>query len=347
MRIYQYSSGLILDEQFNSLGPEWSSTDPANTTIENGSLQLTHSFLRDVSFLREIPAGAGAFEAVVNYTPTAVNDRAGLILFKSSIETAELLESEDANQSKLENIKVIKNDDVFDLYMKRNGSFEFIDSATYSFSKIGFVVKQGSGSGFVPFRVDQFIITKNDRLEVVNLYEGFKVELTIDSTLLRATADITGKVTFALPHLITSGTLKIYDQQSNLIGEITTEFVGGDVYYYGSFLELRKDGVSLSDLNPNDIGNIATGKLEEKLEVYNPTATELDDVKIQVKQYSGDNGYQWIDVAPDIYGTPGSYSDMLTIENLPGQTSSFFWIKVEKQEEIMDEEIFFSIEIDH
>ncbi|MGM7634151.1 hypothetical protein [Bacillus sp. Hm123] len=347
MRIYQYSSGLILDEQFNSLSPEWSSTDPANTTIENGSLKMTHSFLRDVSILRDIPAEAGAFEAVVNYTPTVINDRAGLLLFNSSIETAELLESEDANLANLENIKIIKNENAFDLYMKRNESFEFIDSAAYPFSKIGFIVKQGSGSDFVPFIIDRFIITKSDKLEVKNLYEGYKAELTIGPTILTGIADTTGKVIFTLPHLITDGILRIYDERSILIGEKTAKFTGGDVYYYGSFLELRKDGVPLSEVDPNDIGNIGSGILEEKLELYNPTSFVVTNVQIQVKQYLSEFGYEWADIAADESGVPGIYSDILSIQELQGQASVPFWIKIEQGGQTDQQEIFFSIEIKH
>ncbi|WP_338749764.1 hypothetical protein [Bacillus sp. FJAT-52991] len=347
MRVYRYSSGLIFDEQFYSLGPEWNSTDPANTTIENGSLKLTHSFLRDVSILRDIPDEAGAFEAVVNYTPTVINDHAGLLLFNSSIETAELLESEDANLANLENIKIIKNENAFDLYMKRNESFEFIDAASYPFSKIGFIVKQGNGSGFVPLLVDRFIATKNDKLKIRNLYTGYRVELQLESNIFVATVGNAGIVEFTLPHLITGGILRIFDEFNHLIGEKTTEFVGGDIYYYGSFLELRKDGVPLSEVDPNDIGNIGSGILEEKLELYNPTSFVVTNVQIQVKQYLSEFGYEWADIAADESGVSGIYSDILSIQELQGQTSVPFWVKIEQGGQTDQQEIFFSIEIEH
>ncbi|OLN21697.1 hypothetical protein BTO30_13420 [Domibacillus antri] len=348
MRLYRYSSGLVIDENFNSLGPDWSSTDPANTTIENGSLKLLHSTIRDVTVLRDVPADANAFEATVNYTPTVEGDQGGLTLFNAANRKVELLEMADAALTPLDNIKVVRNGDAYDFYMERGGVFEFIDTVKYNFLKIGFVLKKGNSSGYVPFYADRFIATKNDCLQVKNLLSGHSIELTSGTVVLSALAGTSGTVELALPHLIMNGTLRLYDDQGVLIGEQTADFVGGDVYYYGTFLEIRKNGVSLSESDPNELGRIQGGVLEAKLELYNPTASPVTNIVMKVEQYLGQFGSEWADIAPDNAGVPGTYADILNIPTIDGVQTVPFWVRIQQNTAITNiDSVFFSIHLEH
>ncbi|RJS60104.1 hypothetical protein [Bacillus sp. PK3_68] len=348
MRIHKYSGGLVFDEKFDAIGPEWSTSDPANIKIENNALKLTHSSLRDVFILRDIPASAGAFEADITYNPTAINDRGGLLLFNATNETAELLESEDAALSALENIKVIRNNDTFNFYMQRNGLFELIDSVSYPFSKIGFVLKQGDAAEFVPLYVERFIATKSNCLQVKNLMSGYKVELISGMDIITGMSDVSGVVELTLPHLIMTGTLRIYDETNKLIDEKTADFAGGDIYYCGTFLEIRKEGTPLNEANPNGLGRMENGVLEVKLDVYNPTSIIANNIQLAVQQYSGQFGYEWADIAADIEGVPGIYQDTLHIPSIEGNSMVSFWIKVEKVDTSIDSDsVSFAISMEH
>lgn len=345
MILIKESSGVIFDEQFKT-NSDWQLTNPNATTIGSGSLTIDHLLSSDVMVLKNIPSDANAFEVSIDYTPLLENDSGGLILYNNEDEFSELLESEDATQAHLENIKVIREGNNFDFYMQRNNIFEYINSVDYPFRKIGFIAKQGQ-STFKPLIINRFVATKNNRLQVKNLPGGFSVAFEYGDEVISAVVDIFGSATIELPHLVVAGTLKLLDGKL-IVVEQTTEFFGGDIYYYGSSLLIQRNGVSLDEINPNEIGSVNSTALELQLELYNQSTSAIDNIQLTIQKYSMLFGYEWADIAEDISGSHGTYSDVLNIDRINAQQIIPFWIRVEKTGIATSaEKVFFEIKINH
>ncbi len=349
VRLYRYESGLIFDDHFDTLESYWDISNAAYTSIESSALKLSHDFLRDTIVLMDMPHYDCVFEAFITYTPTADGDKGGLIVYKSSNENVELLEVADDTLPPLSNVKVVKKGDEYDFYMNRNGAWEYIDSAVYSFKKIGFVLKKGNGSGYFPLLVDRFLSTRNDKLTIDNLLPGYQAVLVLSTgSFAKTVSSGSSMVEFELPHLVVEGTLQIYNELNELIVEETDTFYGGDIYHYGSYLEIRQNGFPLSDVSLNEMGRFINNELEVKLELHNPANTTATNVLLQVQQYLSEFGYQWADIAADSGDVPDVYGDQLLIPSIgPGETIPF-WVKLTKDDSVRDiNSVYFSIYIEH
>lgn len=348
-RLYKMTSGVLIDDKFDVISTDYLVNDAAHVGITQDGLRLTHSAVRDVRVLRDIPLDTGAVEVFVDYTPVLQHDQAGFLLFDNASQTAQLLEYQDDNGlDPLENIKVTKNGDVFDFFMKHN-TFLHVDSVEYPFKKMGFIAKKGQ-SDFEPFIVNRFICTTSTDFTVRNLEEGFSVALESMDGLQRheAVSDESGAVVFVFEHLVLDGTLVIYEENGVELERITTEFFAGDVYNFGSYLVIRKDGTELSKLTPTELGRIAREPIDVLLEVYNPTTTTALALELRVNKKDTLFGYEWADVAWDESGVPSAFGDVITVDALGSDESKFFWLKLERTSATTNESVFhFYIDLHH
>lgn len=338
------SSGLVFDEAFNI--NTWDLSNSSNVSVKDGALFLLHGS-SDTVALRDIPAEANFFEAIVDYTPTLSGDAGGLVLRKNTDEYVEMLEVKDLMQADLENIKVIRNGAQYDLYMYRNENFEFIDSVVADFLKFGFVAKAGDSS-YEVFKVNRFMAAKNNEIRITGLQEGLVVQLVTDKQTLSTTADVTGTAMIKLEHVEITGTLQYLDRDGNIVYSLTNKFIGGDEYYIGSQLVIRQASKNLSTSSINNVGSIQSEKLELQLEVYNPTTLTIQNIRLAIRQYIQDEGYTWTRISIDNNGLPGEYADLLTINSIDGGASQLFWIKLEKPESSTStENLYFNIDLMH
>lgn len=346
MRLYKQESGVILNDFFDELSSEWSVSDNANIEINSG-LTLRHSQNKDVFVLRDIPSAAGAFEVLVDYTPILEKDMAGLVLFNNLNANVELLEYTDVTQSDLENIKVIRDTNEYTFLMMRDGEYELIDAVEYPFNKIGFVTKSGP-TNFKDFKVNQFIATKNDRLQVTNLVDGFSISLEFEGVILAADSGVDGIAEVTLPNLQISGILRIYDEGNEILLELDHIFYGGDVWSLGSFLQIRKNGQPLSDFDLTRLGRITNNMLEVQLELYNPSSINARNVNLSVVKYTTEFGDEWTEVALDEDGEPSAFDKSLHIDVLGSGETRLFWIRIEKMSAVtQNSAIYFAIKLEH
>lgn len=339
------SSGLVFDEVFNL--QTWDITNPIKTSSKGGILSLSHDTTKDTIVLRDIPNDVTVFEAIVEYTPTVSRDAGGLILYKNKEEYIELLEVKDFAQNNLENIKVIRNGNQYDLYMYRNGAFEFIDSIEFEFLKIGFVAKQGDVN-FEQFTVNRFIAASSSDLKIAGLQADTSIKLVTAGGTYNATPNLEGIAFIELPHIEMMGTLFYLNSNGDVIDELTDTFITGDEYYVGSQLIVCKTGVELSTWHPNNIGTIQNDKLEMQLELYNPTTIQIRNAKLKIEQYSTDLGYTWTEIALDDNSSPTTYKDELVIRTIASKAIIKFWVKLVNPIPFTKKESFmFYIDITH
>lgn len=329
MQLTKSESGVIYDDRFTTQNPEWGLLNAGSISFSNNKMTLNHSE-QDTYAVMTIPADAYAFEAFVNYTPTEIGDKAGLALYNTSTQNYKLLEVADAGLSDLENIKVIRTSpNNYDLYMLRDGIFEYIDSVAKDIEKIGFVMKAGDEVGFVPLEIERFVITKSEKLRIEEVIPGYRITLDNGAEVLEETADNFGVAEFALKHLISTYLVSIYNADNELVNTQTVELAGGDVFYLASLLTICESGVDLSTNTLNHMGSQQNGFLEKKYELHNPTTALVTNVVLNVIQYLSDFGYQLVDIALDDNGAASAYADTLTVPSINGGQTIDFWIKLD------------------
>lgn len=347
-RLYRAKSGVVFDDTFSNvqIGAEYLINDTAHVGITLDGLRLTHSNIRDIRVLRDIPDEAGAVEVFTTYTPVLEHDKAGFILFDTADTTAQLLEYKDDRLSDLTNIKVVRNGNVFDLFMKHD-AFLHVDSVEHPFNKFGFITKRGQ-TDYEPMLIHRFLCTTSPNFIVRNLDEGFSVELATTDQVFSGIAGIDGRVSIPFDHLVQTGTLSIKDANGLVLSEISADFFAGDEWCFGSYLVLRKDGINLDTLTPTELGRISNNALEIQLELYNPSTATALDIELAVAKYNSLFGNEWADVAYDENGSAGGYSDALYYEELLPSGSKYFWVKLERTAAVTSQSVMnFCIELKH
>lgn len=329
MQLTKSESGVIYDDRFNTQNPEWGLLNAGSISFSDNKMTLNHSE-QDTYAVMTIPQEAYAFEAFVNYTPTEEGDEAGLVLYNTSTQNYKLLEVADAELSDLENIKVIRTSpNNYDLYMLRDGVFEYIDSVAKDIEKIGFVMKAGDGADFVPLEVERFVITKSEKLRIEEVIPGYRITLDNGAEVLEMMADNFGVVEFTLKHLSGAYLVSIYNADDELVNTQTIELAGGDVFYLASLLTIRESGVDLATETLNYMGSQQNGFLEKKYELHNPTTALITNVVLNVIQYLSDFGHELVDIALDDSGAASVYADSLVIPSINSGETIEFWIKLD------------------
>lgn len=326
MKIIKKEGGLVFRDQFTSQ-TNWMSTSPQNTSYGAG-LVLTHNANKDVRVMRDIPQNANMFELIVDYTPTDENDLAGIILYAVDDTILEIIEAPDDNQGNITDYKIIRQNGEFNVFILRDGVYEFVTSSDSAFKKIGFVTKQGL-STYEPLKALEVIAARNSFLTYTGLPDGCYITFTDGDKTTSETA-VNGVVTYEMAHTEQTLTVKIYTDSDELVYEVTQLFEAGSEYYASSELVLLKNGVPLSLDNDNEIGSIVGSVVEKQLELHNPLAYPVHNIYVQVIEYLGFYGYSLADIALDVNGAPGTYNDDLLIETLDANSSVFFWFKFDK-----------------
>lgn len=326
MKIIKKDGGLVFRDQFTSLS-NWVTTSPTNTSVGTG-LVITHNENKDVRVMRDIPQNVNVLELAVDYTPIVENDAAGIILYASDKTSLEIIETIDNDQGNITDYKIIRQNGEFNVFICRDGVYEFVTSSASPFTKFGFLVKKGTGT-FEPLKALEVFGTRNQFLTFSALPSGCYIEVTDgDNT---ATEMVTnGVARYEMAHAEQTLAVKIYTETNELIYENEQLYEAGTEYYASSELLLLKDGVALDLETDNEIGSIVGSVVEKKLEIKNPLAYPINNINVQVIEYLNQYGYTLADIAPDDNGAPGAYGDTLIIPTLEPQSSVFFWFKFDK-----------------
>ncbi|ANB66148.1 hypothetical protein GFC29_3814 (plasmid) [Anoxybacillus sp. B7M1] len=329
--LYKREDGKIRDDTFSGSIPlDWIITPSGYYSISErpGYLRMKHHATKDALAVFPVPPSF-ALEIEAEYFPTQAADTGGLILYRDSEQSAEFLEVyTDDTSSDVTRWRAIGQNNVFDLYSDSGEGIEFVDSVSIAPVKAGIVLKKGQAAGFVPLDVKRVVVTTSDTLIVGNLPDGAVAQLLSTDGQVQATSIASGGVAaIKMPLLRFDGRL-VVKQGSSVLGDITNVFYGGDRYDKGSSVSIVTDPntkAELSVTSPTDLGLMVNGVLLKQLWVYNPEPFAVTTVSIDVVQWNSKFGYQWADIANDVNGSPGTFSDSINISLIsPGATVPFY-----------------------
>jgi hypothetical protein len=351
MRMYRKHDGLLMYDDFSTLSSKWQTSGNVSVKERPGYLRLSHA-AESSTALFSLPQSDFAMEVTAEYTPSAPGDEAGILIWKNADESIEFLEYADPEKTtNVSEWKVRRSGNVYDLLAKVEGEWILMDTGEVAAHKIGVMIKGAPSPGFVPLDVDRVIVCASDVLTVGNLLPGYRVCLHDASGALldeKAIPDGNTFIQFTMSNLCLSGRLSVYDNTGEKIGEIDGEFFGGDVYEYGTFLQIVREGAELSAIRPNDIGIMRNGSLLLPLSLHNPNTEPALNISLSISQYESKFGFQWADVAADESGKPGAWGDILSYPDLqPGQSVPF-WVRVSQADNPPTfGPLFFEIDINH
>jgi hypothetical protein len=336
MTLHLRESGLIRNDTYAGGVPSGYVVSPAGRVLlDSGNLRMDHDNNEDVRVLAPI-SGACAVEVIADYTPTEQNDSGGILLFAASDSVVEFLEQPEATVATTVSrwrTRSLNGKD-WDLFADSGAGYSFVDTAAeFVPVKIGAVLKKGTGSGFVPINLQQILVTKSDVLSIGNLGAGLTAELlNVSNEVVASTTTVSNTANLAMPSLAVTGKLRIKNG-TTVTMEVSGTFYGGDRYDSGSTLKIVLDNVTKPELSTTtltDVGLMSNGQLVKKLYIYNPGGTNVSSVTLTVAQWGAKFGYQWVDVALDVSGSPGAYSDAISYTSIAAGASVAFWIRIKQ-----------------
>lgn len=334
MGIFKYKSGLIFDDRFVELHSRWLLSPSDKGVVVDGSLVLEHGS-EDTLALFHLPSDDVVLEIAANYYPVEEGDEGGIVIWKSSQERLEFLESRSVDKIGEYTVwRASREGDLWTFYAKKDGVWELFDTAPLDASMAGAVLKGNSNPNYQTLNINKVVLCTGDTLGIGNLTSGMMVVLA-DSRLNPVSSkivpiDYTG-VSFRLPSLPFTGYVHIYNQEGvsiSLDGPI--DFYGGDIYMVGEGLRLLENGVPLNPYNFNHLGKMQYNQILKQLELRNDGDRNYYGVKIAVKQYNDEFGWDWVDLSID----QENYYKVLTLGDIHHNESKFFWVRVTRDEDL-------------
>lgn len=339
------SSGKIFEDYFagGSMNPSWqaSPTDPARYSVTDkpGYLRLKHGDT-PLYFLVDMPNRDFVFEVQTDYTPTDLNESAGIVVFQDNKRRMELLEYIDPESQAVVNythMRVSRKGSLYTGYGSRDGGtkWEIIGSgAADGMTKLGLVVNHATGANF---DVQDAKIFSDTLVSFGNLKPGMRVELcdatntqVISEATCPATQDYVYISLAALP-IPYNGVLKIYSETGTLLEMLpAADIWGGDSYWYGLMLDVKWNGVQMTVDKETALGYMNNGIIETYVEVTNPGTDPVHGVRASKATLGSLKGSEWVQLAEDVGNAPGVYNQALYLGTInPGETRKV-WIKITK-----------------
>lgn len=336
MSLYKVMSGLVFDDNFNSLDERWTLSPQSSFRHSPGTLRVQHSDTQALA-LFNLPEHESSllFEVTADYVPAVTGDEGGLVVWRSSISRLEFLESLDTKVDEYTMWRALKKGNLWTFFARRNGSWELFDSAFLDANRIGITLKGDINIGYVPLDIKRAVLCRGDKVGVGNLREGYRVYLKDISGQIvddRTVQPENTGLELQLPVVPFQGSLLVEktDGDTDSINDVT--FYGGDTYILGSEIVVEWNGVELSTSKFTNLGVMKFNTIERKMSVVNKDIFTALDVSLSIKQYREEFGWEWVDVALDEGGVPGQYSDVIQIGSLDPGEHREFWVKLMRQD---------------
>lgn len=358
MSVYKYRSGLIFDDKMDSAHPRWAFSPSQSVQYTADGLKMDHSE-NETMALFDLPLDKNLLmlEVTADYIPTAPSDEGGIVIYQNDNNRLDFLESLDTvTVGEYSSWRAVKKGGYWTFFAKRNGSWELFDTSPLNAVKAGVTLQGSTSNGFagqfVPLTMKRVVLCEGNALTVANLPDYCRVELFDEAgTHITHGSVAPGYmgVELQLPSLPFRGYVQVFDSTDTLLSQSdVAEFYGGDVYLYGADLEIHWKGQELSTVDFTDVGPMVSGVIEEQMEVVNPTPLPVANIRLSLEQYKLLFGYEWVDIAPDAGGTPGTYADIVDIGLLAAGERRPFWIKVTKMDDrFLFEPAYFTVDIIH
>lgn len=285
------------------------------------------------------------FEADTDYDPIKANDQGGIVAFRDKDTRLELLEYYDpvtGTTYKYNRIRMIRRGDLWEGYgTDDNGvTWELIGVSYLSAPKVGLVLHGNQEVDVDTLDVKRVRMYRDTNIQVGNLMPGMKVQLlnsagaVIREEICKPDADHVklDVSTLTLPHV---GKVRVYDHTGGLLEESTqmSDMWGGDIWWYGVKLDVEIDGSMLRQDREYQMGNMESGVIEKKIWIVNNNDIPLYNIRVSIQSYSEYFGWQWADIAKDVYNQPGSYQDMVFLGTIVEKDRVPLWVKITRQPE--------------
>ncbi|WP_454015638.1 hypothetical protein [Bacillus sp. Marseille-Q7846] len=336
LKPYQIRSGLIFKDDFDTFDSRWIASPVGSYSLidRKGYFRMLHNVSRDTLLLADLPNEKEfAFEVSADYTPTHEDDKGGIIVWKNGEENIEFLETEDGTRETTElKWMACKDNEDWTFFSDYGEGFNFYDSDRMNCSKFGVVLKKGSNSKFVNLDIDSIIATRGRKLTIANIAPNISVQMEDEfgGIIFNGNTGYNTGIQITLPSLEFTGKVILTNVEGKELGVIKTTFYGGDVYGFGSNLEIKFSGEELSTLAQTRLPDMISGKSEIMLELVNPSVARANNVNLSIAQYEDKFGWSWADIALDSNGKPGQYQDSINIPYVNPENTIKFWLKVTK-----------------
>ncbi|MFJ7033935.1 hypothetical protein ACIQUE_23670 [Bacillus cereus] len=336
LKPYQIRSGLIFKDDFDTFDSRWIASPVGSYSLidRKGYFRMLHNVSRDTLLLADLPNEKEfAFEVSADYTPTHEDDKGGIIVWKNGEENIEFLETEDGTRETTElKWMACKDNEDWTFFSDYGEGFNFYDSDRMNCSKFGVVLKKGSNSKFVNLDIDSIIATKGRKLTIANVAPNISVQMEDEfgGIIFNGNTGYNTGIQITLPSLEFTGKVILTNVEGKELGVIKTTFYGGDIYGFGSNLEIKFSGEELSTLAQTRLPDMISGKSEIMLELVNPSVARANNVNLSIAQYEDKFGWSWADLALDSNGKPGQYQDSINIPYVNPEKTIKFWLKVTK-----------------
>ncbi|AXR16950.1 MULTISPECIES: hypothetical protein [unclassified Bacillus (in: firmicutes)] len=336
LKPYQIRSGLIYKDDFDTFDSRWIASPVGSYSLidRKGYFRMLHNVSRDTLLLADLPNEKEfAFEVSADYTPTHEDDKGGIIVWKNGEENIEFLETEDGTRETTElKWMACKDNEDWTFFSDYGEGFNFYDSDRMNCSKFGVVLKKGSNSKFINLDIDSIIATRGRKLTIANIAPNISVQMEDEFGVIifNGNTGYNTGIQITLPSLEFTGKVILTNVEGKELGVIKTTFYGGDVYGFGSNLEIKFSGEELSTLAQTRLPDMISGKSEIMLELVNPSVARANNVNLSIAQYEDKFGWSWADLALDSNGKPGQYQDSINIPYVNPEKTIKFWLKVTK-----------------
>ncbi|MCQ6566726.1 hypothetical protein NPX88_13250 [Bacillus mycoides] len=336
LKPYQIRNGLIFKDDFDTFDSRWIASPVGSYSLidRKGNFRMLHNVSRDTLLLADLPNEKEfAFEVSADYTPTHEDDKGGIIVWRNGEENIEFLETEDGTRETTElKWMACKDNEDWTFFSDYGEGFNFYDSDRMNCSKFGVVLKKGSNSKFINLDIDSIIATRGRKLTIANIAPNINVQMEDESgrIIFNGNTGYNTGIQITLPSLEFTGKVILTNVEGKELGVIKTTFYGGDVYGFGSNLEIKFSGEELSTLAQTRLPDMISGKSEIMLELVNPSVARANNVNLSIAQYEDKFGWSWADLALDSNGKPGQYQDSINIPYVNPEKTIKFWLKVTK-----------------
>lgn len=346
--VNRISNGLVFRDSFDSgvLDAKWQVSPSDDTryslTESRGTLRLKHGD-PDLFVLMLAPRYDFVFEAETNYAPTRASDQGGIVAFRDKDTRLELLEYFDpatGTRFGYDKIRMIRKADLFEGYGSNDGgkTWELIGVSYLSAPKIGFVLHGIKEAQSVNLDIPEVRMYRSTTVQVGNLIPGQSVKLCDEKgTVIKTDTckDNSDHVDLDCTNVVfpLKGKIQIYDTTGHLLedGEVVEDIWGGDVFWYGVKLDLEVDGVLMRQDREYQLGNMEQGIIERAMYVINNNDIPITNVRVSIAALGGYHGWEWTDVAQDVFGQPGTYQDKVFLGTIrPGEKVPL-WCKITRQ----------------
>lgn len=294
----------------------------------------------------------------VNFTPASENSTGGLIVKANEDNYLVLEEYFDGLEDKYIWYRLIRDNNRYTAFWSSDGVvWNLIGVQYFGLSE----VKIGAffdGEGTEEFKIDYVRVFSSNVFQVTDITEGTKVELLNSSgvvvdrkTCLKGRTGVSfsmdglpipfyGRVRIILPYgkvLEDSNYFNIY------LGDAYKFYPSLDLFYLNSSGEWE-------DLKAN---------FEEFLGYYNSTATTFGvkmklknflpkrflNIKVDVIEYKGSGHSQFVWLAEDSGGVPGTLVKSLNIAEILPDAESYFWLVIQKPPDFSIDKLYFGLNI--